>query len=133
MKAFPQLPALAALVMTAFLIRPSAAASPVNPLCAGAAAQPAAAIPWDQIGAKAGADYRGEGMTVTGTAAGARLHCVFQRLDGEATREGLWLTSTVTNQASERFRIIAAAVGRRGARTFLSAAMAERFVAPGIS
>ena len=35
------------------------------------------AIPWSQLGAKMGA-----------------IHCVFQRLDGEATPEGLWLTST---------------------------------------
>ena len=43
---------------------------------------------------------------------GARLHCVFQRLDGEATPEGLWLTSTVTNTVSDRFRVTATAVGR---------------------
>src|SRR5271169_5004063 len=42
-------------------------------------------IPWNQIGAKAGADYKGEGLSVAATRAGARLQCVFQRLDGEAT------------------------------------------------
>ena len=46
------------------------------------------------------------------TGAGARLHCVFQRLDGEATAEGLWLVSTVTNQPAERFRVVATEVGR---------------------
>ena len=71
------------------------------------------AIPWEQIGAKAGVDYHGEGLSVAATAGGARLHCVFQRLDGEATAEGLWLVSTVTNQPGERFRVVAAAVGRR--------------------
>ena len=70
------------------------------------------AIPWNQIGAKAGADYKGDGLAVSPTAHGARLHCVFQRLDGEATPEGLWLTSTVTNTVSDRFRVTAAAVGR---------------------
>jgi hypothetical protein len=84
------------------------------------------AIPWSQIGAKAGANYQGDGLTVTPTESGARLHCVFQRLDGEATRQGLWLTSTVTNAVSgpsavtsirsersvDRFRVTAAAVGR---------------------
>ena len=70
------------------------------------------AIPWNQIGATAGADYKGDGLAVTSTGSGARLHCVFQRLDGEATPEGLWLTSTVTNTVSDRFRIVAAAVGR---------------------
>jgi hypothetical protein len=70
------------------------------------------AIPWNQIGAKAGADYQGDGLAVTPTESGARLHCVFQRLDGEATPEGLWLTSTVTNTVSDRFRVTAMAVGR---------------------
>src|ERR1022692_2623733 len=46
-----------------------------------------AAIPWNQIGAKAGADYRGDGLAVTPTESGARLHGVFQRLDGEARPE----------------------------------------------
>jgi hypothetical protein len=77
-----------------------------------AAANAPAAIPWNQIGAKAGADYQGDGLAVTPTVSGARLHCVFQRLDGEATAEGLWLTSTVTNTVSDRFRVTAMAVGR---------------------
>ena len=51
-------------------------------------------IPWSQLGAKAGADYKGDGLAVIPTADGARLRCVFQKLEGEATREGLWLTST---------------------------------------
>src|SRR6266568_4546171 len=53
------------------------------------------AIAWSQIGAKAGTDYQGDGLAVSPTADGARLRCVFQRLEGEATREGLLLTSTV--------------------------------------
>ena len=51
-------------------------------------------IPWSLLGAKAGADYQGDGLAVIPTADGARLRCVFQRLEGEATREGLWLSST---------------------------------------
>ena len=87
-----------------------------------AATNTPAAIPWNEIGAKAGANYQGDGLAVTPTGSGARLHCVFQRLDGEATPEGLWLTSTVTNTVSDRFRVTAAAVGaslraRRGWRT----------------
>src|SRR5216683_8277826 len=70
-------------------------------------------IPWSQIGAKAGADYQGDGLAVSPTAEGARLRCVFQRLEGEATREGLWLASTVTNAVNDRFRIVATAVGRQ--------------------
>jgi hypothetical protein len=54
------------------------------------------AIPWSQLGAKVGADYQGDALAVIATAEGARLRCVFQQLEGDATREGLWLTSTVT-------------------------------------
>jgi hypothetical protein len=71
------------------------------------------AIPWNDIGAKAGADYKGDGLAVTPTASGARLRCVFQSLDGEATTQGLWLTSTVTNTVSDRFRLTAMEVGRK--------------------
>ena len=78
-----------------------------------AATNTPAAIPWNEIGAKAGADYQGDGLAVTPTESGARLHCVFQRLDGEATPEGLWLTSTVTNTVSDRFRVAATVVGTR--------------------
>src|ERR1019366_6221426 len=77
-----------------------------------AATNTPAAIPWNQIGAKAGANYQGDGLAVTPTAQGARLHCVFQRLDGEATPEGLWLSSTATNAVKDRFRVVAVAVGR---------------------
>src|SRR6266404_1353221 len=72
-------------------------------------------IPWSQLGVPqggTGADYQGDGVAVSPTAEGARLRCVFQRLEGEATREGLWLTSTVANAVNDRFRIVAAAVGR---------------------
>ncbi|HXJ61553.1 MAG TPA: hypothetical protein VNU68_33335, partial [Verrucomicrobiae bacterium] len=58
------------------------------------AARTKSSTPWSQLGAKAGADYQGDGLGVIPTAAGARLRCVFQRLEGEATPEGLWLTST---------------------------------------
>jgi hypothetical protein len=71
------------------------------------------AIPSDQIGAKAGADYHGDGLTVTPTEHGARLRCAFQRLEGEATPEGLWLTSTVNGSATDRFRVVAAEVTRQ--------------------
>ena len=56
------------------------------------AAPATTAIPWSQLGAKAGADYQGDALAVIPTAEGARLRCAFQRLEGEATREGLWLT-----------------------------------------
>src|SRR5262249_46164157 len=75
------------------------------------------AIQWSQIGASAGAAYKGDGLAVVPTAEGARLRCVFQRLEGEATREGLWLTSTVTNGVKDRFRVVAAVVGRPSSET----------------
>src|SRR5216683_6727699 len=88
-----------------------AAADPAGP------ALTKTSIPWSQIGAKAGADYQGDGLAVSPTAEGARLRCVFQRLEGEATREGLWLASTVTNAVNDRFRIVATAVGRQSSGT----------------
>ena len=72
-------------------------------------------LAWSQIGAKAGADYEGDGLAVSPIAEGARLRCVFQRLEAEATREGLWLTSTVTNAVNDRFRVTAVVVGRQSA------------------
>ena len=44
------------------------------------------AILRSQLGAKAGADYQGDALAVIPTAEGARLRCVFQRLEGEAAR-----------------------------------------------
>src|SRR5438094_647271 len=71
--------------------------------------------PMSQVGVPQcgiGADYKSDGLAVSSTAEGARLRCVFQRLEGEATREGLWLTSTVRNSVNDRFRIVAATIGR---------------------
>src|SRR5438309_580592 len=91
-----------------FIVQANDAPRPAN----AAAPKSSAPIPWSQLGAKAGADYQGDGLAVIPTPAGARLRCVFQRLEGEATREGLWLSSTVTNAVNDRFRVAAAAVGR---------------------
>jgi hypothetical protein len=70
------------------------------------------AIPWRQIGAAVGGEQVERGLTVTPAGTGARLHCVFQRLDGEATPQGLWLTSTVTNAPGDRFQVTATEIGR---------------------
>src|SRR5260370_25565681 len=72
-------------------------------------------IRWPQRGAKAGTDYQGDGLGANPTAEGARLRCIFQRHEGEATRGGLWLTSAVTNAVNERFRVTAVVVGRQSA------------------
>jgi hypothetical protein len=77
-----------------------------------------ASIPWSQIGAKAGAEYRGDGLAVMAIGTGARLRCVFQRLEAEATSEGLWLTSTVEGSQSARFRVMATAAGRQASERF---------------
>jgi hypothetical protein len=99
---------LCALFLTLMLTVPTHAANvPAKLDC-----QTNAPIPWDQIGTKAGADYQGDGLSVTPTADGAQLRCVFQRLDGEATPDGLLLTSTVTNAVRDRFQVKAASVGR---------------------
>src|SRR3989442_13367146 len=46
-------------------------------------------FPWSQLGSKAGADYQCDGLAVIPTAAGARLRCVFQRLERAVASEGL--------------------------------------------
>src|SRR5215471_12839448 len=93
-------------------------------LCLAARAADSDPIPqtmaWNQIGARATADYHGEGLTVSPTTIGARLHCVFQRLDAEVTSDGLWLTSTVGNQTNERFRVKPVALKRGPANVPLS-------------
>jgi hypothetical protein len=77
-----------------------------------ASARSSAAMPWPELVAKAGADYQGDGLAVIPTSDGARLRCVFQSLEGEAARKGLWLSSTICNAPNDRFRVAAAAVGR---------------------
>lgn len=65
-----------------------------------------------QIGAAAGKQYQGEGLSIAVTSDGARLRCDFQHLEGEVTSEGLWLKSTNADEKGERFRVMAMAVGR---------------------
>lgn len=98
------------------------------------------AIPGSQVGAVAGMQYSGEGLNVTPTEPGAQLHCAFQRLDGLATREGLWLTSTVQGQPNDCFRVKTVAVvceGRAGSPLRADRALStpnppgdERFMLP---
>ena len=79
---------------------------------ARAETQPAA-IPFPDIGARATANYQGDALGVTATADGARLRCGFQKLEGHATPEGLWLESTKPGAAG-RLRVTASALGRAG-------------------
>ncbi|MGA7413917.1 MAG: hypothetical protein WBW33_25800, partial [Bryobacteraceae bacterium] len=82
------------------------------------AAAPPAAIPFSDIGARA-AGYQGGALGVTATADGARLRCGFQKLEGHATPEGLWLESTAPGAAG-RIRLTATALGRAGPSTLNS-------------
>ncbi|MCO5053577.1 MAG: hypothetical protein M9920_14955 [Verrucomicrobiae bacterium] len=70
------------------------------------------AIPWSEIGSRATATYQGDGLVATPTRNGAQLNCVFQRLEGEVTAEGLWLTSTPIEPAGDCFRVTATRVSR---------------------
>lgn len=79
---------------------------------APALAQTNTPIPWNHIGLKAGADYKGDGLAVTPLVSGARLHCAFQRLNAEVSREGLWLASIVPGQPQDRFRVKALTLER---------------------
>jgi hypothetical protein len=73
-----------------------------------------APIPWSALGGKATAQYGGEGLAVfVGEGGTARLRCSFQKLEGELTRDGLWLTSTTEGSKGERFRVVATSVGRQ--------------------
>jgi hypothetical protein len=90
-----------------------------------AAIQSPVPIPWSQIGATAGADYKGDGLSVAATQTGARLHCVFQRLDGEATLQGLQLISTATNKPGDRFGVTAIKIERKQANTLFDSQGAE--------
>jgi hypothetical protein len=69
-----------------------------------------ARIPFSEIGAKATADYQGAALGITATPEGACLRCGFQKLEGRATSEGLWLESTVPGGGE--FRLVATTVRR---------------------
>jgi hypothetical protein len=77
-------------------------------------------IPFDQVGAAAEKQYSGDGLSVVAAADGARLRSVFQKIEAEATREGLWITSTAPGEGG-RLRLIASAVGRDDSVTTLPA------------
>ena len=89
----------------------------------------AASIPWNEIGSKATAQYGGEGLSVVASEIGARLKCVFQRLEGTVSAEGLWLTSTATEASGERFRVRATAVGREELNSTVSPVSSRTLVA----
>ncbi len=77
-----------------------------------------APISFDQIGSAVARKYDGDGISVSATPGGARLQSAFQKLSGEATRDGLWLTST--DDDGGRLRLVAAAIRRGDARMALA-------------
>src|ERR1035438_8841136 len=95
---------------------------------ARAETQPAA-IPFSEIGARATANYLGDALGVTATADGARLPCGFQKLEGHATPEGLWLESTKPDGVG-RLRLTATALCRAGLST-LNSQLSTVLPAPG--
>ena len=79
-----------------------------------APARTGTSIPCSQPSTSAAAAYHGDGLDIVPIpqSGSVRLRCLFQRLEAEATREGLWLTSALTNGAHDRFRVTAVAIGR---------------------
>ena len=80
-------------------------------LCTTDVAHPAK-ISFPDLGAAVQKQYAGDGLSVEAYGGGARLHCLFQRLDGVATPEGLWLASTAESQQAARFCMKASSLGR---------------------
>ena len=57
--------------------------APLTPGVSAESAGPSSeSIPVSELGAKAGAQYHGDGVSVMRTSDGARLSCVFQKLEG---------------------------------------------------
>ncbi|MBI4661778.1 MAG: hypothetical protein HY735_23395, partial [Verrucomicrobia bacterium] len=65
-----------------------------------------------ELGATVAAQDHGKGLSVTPVSGGAVLRCMFQRMEGQVTEDGLWLTSTTAENPRDRFRVIARAWGR---------------------
>ncbi len=75
-----------------------------------AAETPSTAIPFNQLGAKATADYHGDAIGINKIDGGARLHTGFQKLSGTVTSNGLQLIST--DDKGGELRLIATAIGK---------------------
>jgi hypothetical protein len=69
------------------------------------------AIPWGALGTATGS-----ALAVSNAGDGPLLRCDFQRMQGLATVEGLWLASTTTNSDCDGLRLVATAVGRKAER-----------------
>ena len=104
-----------AALFVALLVSPLSLVAPTAPggtVLGDRAAIKATPIPAGLFGPVAGKPCQGEGLSVTATPGGARVHCWCQRLEGEVTSGGLWLTSTSKSATGQQFRVVAVAVGR---------------------
>jgi hypothetical protein len=111
----PDLQLAVGLALSASLILLQAASPGASKSCPAKTVAGNSCIPWSDLGAKATAQYTGDGLAVSAAENGVvRLHCTFQRLEVEVTSEGLWLTSTVEGAAADRFRVVADYLGRDG-------------------
>ena len=93
-------------------------------------------IAWDDVGRKATLDYSGDGLSVFTAGGAVRMRCNFQKLEGEATAGGLWILSTATPGAVERFRLVAS--GINGVALPVEGVVAmnnqrARFIRPGLT
>lgn len=70
------------------------------------------AISFAQIGVEVEKQYHGDGIAVIPTRQGARLKAAFQKLEADATAEGLWVVSTEEPHQPDRLRVRARSVGR---------------------
>ena len=94
---------------------PLAALALALALPARAEKQPAP-IPFSEIGTRATTGYQGDALGVTATTDGARLRCGFQKLEGQATAEGLSLQSTAVGGGADKLRLTATAIYRDSSR-----------------
>jgi hypothetical protein len=78
------------------------------------ASQDGAAIPMSRLGETVQARYEGEGISVVPAPGGALIRSAFQKLEGLATSEGLWITSTEGKAQADRFRVHATKISRNG-------------------
>lgn len=69
--------------------------------------------------------YSGDGLAVKPSPDGARLRCVFQRLNARVTPQGLWLISTKDGAKGQPFRVVACAMGRGVMETLPSSGKVE--------
>ena len=90
---------------------------------------PPAAIPISDIGARAIAGYQGDALGITATSDGARLRCGFQKLEGHATPEGLWLEST--KPGGGKLRLIASSAVREQSSVRSAMSLVYRFIDTG--